>query len=675
MDSAHNPVAAEQVLEGDPVEGEEEALVVQSTTAINPLDLPPDQFQESLERRKANRKSLIDWVREALVDGVDFGRIHFVKKSTCSLGKNCTIDGHFAKPSLFKPGAEKILGMLGITVNWPTLNQYEQVALDGRKIESIVLRCEAITASGEVAAEGMGARSVAQDGGDLNKALKMAKKCLGGRTPVLIKTSRGIVRTNIHRMYMSQGELAKGTMYIAGPNASWKKVVGMKKYAAAKVYRITLQNGFTFAASPDHLWPTIDSLEKESAELSVGDTLMQSSLPSGKDTVSIEIGWAVGFYLAEGDMRANTSMTRFTISSKEVAYANKLSELSRNMGSTFADKIDGNKRTISIYGDAFKGIIKQFTNGKGSGGKRLSTFSWRQGDQFLKAVLLGYLAGDGHYSNRPGRNPFWVICFTRKNTELANDIRTICSILGWRCKISYGYETCKGKRFPTYRGWIKFTKPKYNGRDLGGIVKISQSVQPTYDIEVGGDHLFCLANGIVTHNSGMIDMTLTLGGLSEIFTQDIEDMVRKSPQEQYPDLPSTLQDHPQAAPRFDRDSKLGFGKHKDKTWKDKDVDKGYLTYIAKGDGDHALFADLELKARKEAPDLAPLIANVHKGLDAISGSAASGILDEWLGEYGLERVEDGSERALGALLEILRKEFRVENPKAEGTQIEIPPGG
>ncbi len=309
MQSATSPEAAEQA--SAPVEREEEALIEQSVTAlgVNPLDLPPDQFQESLERRKTNRKSLIDWVREALVEGVDFGRIHFVKKSTCSLGKNCTIDGHFAKPSLFKPGAEKILGMLGITVNWPTLNQYEQVALDGKKIESIVLRCEAITASGEVAAEGIGARSVDQDGGDLNKALKMAKK------------------------------------------------------------------------------------------------------------------------------------------------------------------------------------------------------------------------------------------------------------------------------------------------------------------------------------SGMIDMTLTLGGLSEIFTQDIEDMVtcRREPQAQYPDLPTVPTEK---APRsFDRDAKLGFGKHTDLTYRQ--VDKGYLTYIARGDGDHAIFADLELDARK---GIQP-VPELKLFLDSMKPKAVTSLLFDRYGVDGIGEME------------------------------------
>jgi len=119
---------------------------------------------------------MMQWIKESLVEGTDFGRIHFVKKATCPLGADCKNPKHFAKPSLFKPGSEKILGMLGITVNWPTLSQYEQMALDGKAIKDIILRCEAISASGEVVAEGMGARSIAQDSGDLNKALKMAKK-------------------------------------------------------------------------------------------------------------------------------------------------------------------------------------------------------------------------------------------------------------------------------------------------------------------------------------------------------------------------------------------------------------------------------------------------------------------------------------------------------------------
>jgi hypothetical protein len=66
--------------------------------------------------------------------------------------------------------------MLGVTVHYPTLNAYEQAALQGIEPKAILLRCELREASGRVVAEGVGARSLAQDGGDLNKSLKMAEK-------------------------------------------------------------------------------------------------------------------------------------------------------------------------------------------------------------------------------------------------------------------------------------------------------------------------------------------------------------------------------------------------------------------------------------------------------------------------------------------------------------------
>lgn len=156
--------------------GQELVAMQEGVLTTSPLDMPVELFKESLDRRKANRDAMMEWIKESLVEGTDFGRIHFIKKAICSLGADCKNPKHFAKPSLFKPGSEKILGMLGITINWPALSQYEQMALDGKPIKDIILRCEAISASGEIVAEGMGARSVTQDSGDLNKALKMAKK-------------------------------------------------------------------------------------------------------------------------------------------------------------------------------------------------------------------------------------------------------------------------------------------------------------------------------------------------------------------------------------------------------------------------------------------------------------------------------------------------------------------
>ena len=135
----------------------------QHQIVMNPLDLIPAQFRAGLDRRKENRNTLMEWIRSALVEGRDYGSI--------------MIRGQKSKPSLLKPGAEKIAGMLGLIPKFPNLHEYEQSVLSGNIIDAIILKCELQNQSGEVIGVGVGARYVEkQDNGDLNKALKMASK-------------------------------------------------------------------------------------------------------------------------------------------------------------------------------------------------------------------------------------------------------------------------------------------------------------------------------------------------------------------------------------------------------------------------------------------------------------------------------------------------------------------
>lgn len=128
----------------------------------SPLDLPTAHFQAGLQRRQDNRHALIQWIRAALVDGIDYGSIPTKRGPS--------------KPSLWKPGAEKITGMLGVMVSYPSLKETEQALLNGLTLEQLLVRCELKDATGRVLAEGVGARSLKQDFGDLNKCLKMAEK-------------------------------------------------------------------------------------------------------------------------------------------------------------------------------------------------------------------------------------------------------------------------------------------------------------------------------------------------------------------------------------------------------------------------------------------------------------------------------------------------------------------
>jgi hypothetical protein len=160
---------------------EDRSLLPAPGLSATPLDLPVEVFQAGLARRQRNRASLLEWLRSALVEGTDYGRLHMFGKNRCDFAKRgeaarCPEASHWSKPGLFKPGAEKICGMLGVTVHFPSLPAYAQTAWSGQVPPAIVLRCELHDSQGRTVAEGIGARALQQDAGDLNKTLKMASK-------------------------------------------------------------------------------------------------------------------------------------------------------------------------------------------------------------------------------------------------------------------------------------------------------------------------------------------------------------------------------------------------------------------------------------------------------------------------------------------------------------------
>lgn len=150
-------------------------------TSVSPLDQDAEAFRLNLERRRQNREALIAWLKQALVEGVDYGSVHIVGKERCTLARQgraneCRDPHHHSKPALFKSGAEVICSALGLTAAYPNLPAYEQAILAQQDIRTIMLRCELRDSHGNVVAEGVGARSVAQDYGDVNRSLKMCTK-------------------------------------------------------------------------------------------------------------------------------------------------------------------------------------------------------------------------------------------------------------------------------------------------------------------------------------------------------------------------------------------------------------------------------------------------------------------------------------------------------------------
>jgi len=125
----------------------------------NAYDLEPADFRAGINRRFSNRKTFITKINKQLVAGKDFGEI-------VVQGRKC--------PTLFKPGAEKIAGLLGVRSRWPTIDEQIDRVQAGAKC--VILKCQLLDLEDRIVSEGVGARLLDQDQGDLNKAFKMAKK-------------------------------------------------------------------------------------------------------------------------------------------------------------------------------------------------------------------------------------------------------------------------------------------------------------------------------------------------------------------------------------------------------------------------------------------------------------------------------------------------------------------
>ena len=114
----------------------------------------------ALVQWSAQRQVVKEFLSRELREGIDFYTLQ--------------IRGKASKPSLSKAGAEKFLGLMQLQASFaPDLGTWEML---GKPTDQIMYVCQLRTRSGEIVGEGRGARSLKQDGGDINKALKMSEK-------------------------------------------------------------------------------------------------------------------------------------------------------------------------------------------------------------------------------------------------------------------------------------------------------------------------------------------------------------------------------------------------------------------------------------------------------------------------------------------------------------------
>ncbi len=148
--------------------------------------LTPAALGERLKAEGEKRKLLMDYIRAHLVAGTDYGMIHRWigpkgSKAKCpndgkhlldAKGNPATCPACGAKHSLWKPGAEKIGGLLHVTATYSVdAETMTALAMTGK---GVAYSCHLVSLqTGAILAEGRGAATL---DGDYNKAIKMAKK-------------------------------------------------------------------------------------------------------------------------------------------------------------------------------------------------------------------------------------------------------------------------------------------------------------------------------------------------------------------------------------------------------------------------------------------------------------------------------------------------------------------
>jgi len=326
--------------------------------------------------------------------------------------------------------------------------------------------------------------------------------CLSGGTRVYARRKHSEGPMTIHelvRLNPADVQLWNGT--------KWVQVLGWSETQRPEsTFEIQFRNGERVGCTPGHEWPTKRGLVTAEG-LRVGDVVEVCRLPEPLDPEQPTllpdelIGWFVGTYLADGSKGDDGAVIQIASHTEEHERFTRLVAIAQAYGSTCTrHQTSENGCTINLRSPALLGILDQYLRGNTAKHKHLDPRCWRRNDNFLEALMRGYLAGDSH---REEVNSRWKLDFCQ-NDRLAADLRTVAARLGWSLRLRRQQHMMEGKKFPGWGGDLKITRGEHwNSKADGEIVTIRKSrARKFWDIGlVEEPHLFALASGILTHNS------------------------------------------------------------------------------------------------------------------------------------------------------------------------------
>jgi len=320
--------------------------------------------------------------------------------------------------------------------------------------------------------------------------------CLSGGTHLYVKSQKGEMPMTVKDM----ARLDPSTVKLWN-GKKWTQLLGTSKSRRrGNEIELVLRSGERISCTPNHRFETQNGLV-EAQNINIGDVLTSCSLPEPeepRETALTLAAWLCGIYIAEGSMSGDT--IQISGHAKEASRLELLTKIAHRFGGHITHTIDGNNMSIRLYGKVLCAIIDEFVSGKTAKDKCFSTSVWQYSNFFIRAMMLGYLRGDGHMDLINHR---WRLGFTR-NYNLERDLRTACARLGWQITLNPSTTKYGERMFPTFRGEIRYRKSDHhNCKSRNEVVEIRKArCRYVYDIGVADDpHLFALASGILTHNS------------------------------------------------------------------------------------------------------------------------------------------------------------------------------
>ena len=331
-------------------------------------------------------------------------------------------------------------------------------------------------------------------------------KCLSASTRLYARTPRSEGPATLHdlvRLDPATVELWNGE--------HWTRVVSWSCQRAETV-RLRLRSGERITASRNHRWPLADGRMVATSDLRVGDVLATAELPEPEDPtdvgLSTDLAWFAGLYLAEGS-RSDDAI-QIAGHADEVERHERVRRVAERYGGS-AVTHHGPSRGVSVvvHGAFLDAALRHFLAGRTALDKHLHPRAWRSSNAALRALVEGYLAGDGSYD---AANDRWRIGFGN-NPQLAENLRTLAARLGATLTLSPSLARVgRARVFEAYRGeWRWKASGHGNAKERAEVLAVEAlGESEVWDVAVADDpHLFALASGVLTHNSNPMPESVT----------------------------------------------------------------------------------------------------------------------------------------------------------------------